>query len=449
MKKLLNLIIPLPLVIFASGICQGQELTTSELKAKLERRERQLSSMSTPSVRGAAAEFAAQSLLAEEAIRQEATDLGVTVTVEEVNGVLVQVLGKSGVVDLLTPPAELANDPNVRLYLESQDFLFEDLYSMGESICLWTKLVTAGVKISEEEVSDYLRQNPSAAVVPERVQLKITFFESASSKTGTTRGSAWASISPMIPISVRGETEPSVEAPADWIGLNLYLAVDNLEPSLRQAISGLAAGDNFGPVTLNSGAVIAGSIAKVLPTTDISGTPYCQQNLLVQTALSKVNDGEERLSALVDQYFEKVPGQRGFWDALKTFGGYAWKALPYVGAAAGTVVGAYYGGWGGALAGAKTGWNIANDTKNWFSNWSNGSPSYNISPNYQMPMPRYSPMPYQGGYGQYRVSPMPANYWGYNNYHNYPYNPYGGGGYAQPYSRPYMPPIYQPMPLYY
>jgi len=424
------------------------------LQAKLERREKQLAHIAVPNARGAMTDYAATTVLAEEAVRFEAQQKGVTASPEEVHATLVQILGKQGILDVLNPPASLERDANVLIYLESQKFPYEDLQSMGEMLTLWTKLTTQGITVSKQDVDEYLKANPSFGVVPERVQIKIGFFEeSPSSATGGVRGSAWAAMSPIVPLSVRGGTaESPVQPPADWVGLSLYLPTSQLEPNLRQAVSEKRAGDAFGPVTLNDGSVLAGTIVCVLPETELTGTALFRDFLPTQVALAKVNDGEKQFDAMVERYFDKAPGRRGFWGGLKKIGKYAWKGLPYIGAAGGAIVGGVYGGWGGAVAGGKLGWGVAYKAKEWWNNRSSSS-AYQMPQNYSMPAyQQYAPPSYYQGYGQYQVSPMPANYGGYYNqqYHQ----PYYSGGYGQPngyggYQQSWAPPMYYPQPVRY
>jgi hypothetical protein len=324
----------------------AQSDKAQQLSSMIQQRETQLNKFyPTLKTRGdERKKIATITVLTEEVISSEAASEHIAAADSEVADFLVPLLSRQGLIDV-TRVKDIRADQNVHRWLAGQGWNEEKLFATAKVLLLWVKIATKDVTVTEEEVKKYLANHPTVHHVPARTQVALSQCQLPTEYKTVSRGLPETEVfSPTLSLASRGPVVKAI-APSGWEELQLFLDIDQLEPTLRIQLEGKGVGDKFGPLQLRNGAVIAGKISAILPPGDFANSAQLWQYAAVLTKLDKVNQKQE-FDLIVKKYFDGAPADvRGLGDLFAVAGGAIGALFGGVGAPVGAVLGGLVGNW--------------------------------------------------------------------------------------------------------
>jgi hypothetical protein len=349
-----------------------------------------------------------------------------------VENFLIPLLSRQGLVDIGSLHLPLKSDHNVALWLAGQQWTFNDLYSTGETLLLWTKMSAHDVEITRDDIVQYMTTHPGSFSTGQRVQLDLITFEPPSGLQGFSRSVTLTENSVMSPfahqlLSRGNNLTPSSLKSKQWDRLQLYLDLDAIDSALKDQLTGKKIGDSFGPLTLLNGTVVAGKVAAILPPVNLAQSRVFAEYATLLTRLHK-SKSEATYQELVSHYNLSLSSRERdlFGDIL---------------GAVGTAIGAGMGGLGAPILGT---------LGTMAGNWIDGQISQPSAS--RIPIPT-TPPPSLSSLGGYHSAPQyPPVFTSYPPQQPlpmispYPVAPYGSWPVMRP-RLPWTPPIFLPFPV--
>jgi hypothetical protein len=285
-------------------------------------------------------------ILSEQAIRDAAQKEHVSATEQEVKNFLVPMLTKQGLVDPSTP-IDFSAGGNLNRWLDAQQWSVDQLLKSSETLLLWVKLAVRNTVVSDSELKQFARDHSEIYDLPARVQLSLTTFQRPAAAQSLPRGLAISeALSPRIPLNTRGQAADVLKLDA-LPDLQLFLDINAIDPKLRKHLEGKKPGNRFGPIALQDGTIVAGTVASIKPAVNLSTSPEFWGYCAIIARLSKANQKDE-FEKLTRDYVNGItnPAVRGlFGDLLGVVGTGVGALFGGVGAPVGGALGTVLGGW--------------------------------------------------------------------------------------------------------
>lgn len=420
-----------------TGVSVGREaapeITLDELERMAAYRAKQLEPI--PGVRSNATGVAMLNVATEVAIRDTAAELGIGATESEVESFLLPLLTYQGLVNPVES-IDFASDENIARWLSGQHWTYDDLYASAETLLLWTKVATRDVEITDDDVRAYVESHPRLGVIPAAVKIEVKQFDTIAEVTRGGVEDAEA-LGPFPDSVARGKADRQLaplRATKDWRGLELYLALERLDPELRGELSGRTVGDPFGPVELRNGSIVAGTVVAAVPELSVADSDAFGAYARFVTRLDKA-DQKDAFETLIARYVASIQDTQvrgALKDLFTVVGGGIGASFGGAGAPIGGMIGGMVGTWFEGEVTPQLHRQAAQ-----YPSFPPMNPQMGRTPPYFPAMNYRAPSSYMTR--GYRIPQMPSYYRnGFSNYMAAPPRPYGNY---------FAPPVSYPMPV--